>query len=134
MNFIVGVFQLCCGLFFISVIAAGGILGYHFLGENGWLLGGPAGFLVASVVLGPLFLLMRIDDNIAALRRHSETVNRVKTSSERVTRSLFKPKEGRSYGTTPTITPRRFLFLVFISLVLTLYIVVVAMRVVFHNG
>lgn len=127
MGLIVGVFQFCCGLFFVTVIALGGFLGNQFLGENGWLLGSPAGFVVASVALGPLYLLMRIDDNIAALRRHSE-------ASLPAKQRALEPFGTNRVNTSSKLTPRRVAFLVFVALLLTFYIAAVPIRFVFQKG
>lgn len=71
-NFIIGVFQLLVGLLFLFAIIAGATVGYRILGENeaGGLLGAAAALLGCSVLLGPLLILIRIDDNVRALRRH----------------------------------------------------------------
>lgn len=71
-NIIIGVFQFLYFISFFLMVIAGGIFGDRFFENNGFLIGAMAAFAVGALFFGPVFLLLLINDNIVALRKHFE--------------------------------------------------------------
>jgi hypothetical protein len=63
-------FKISACLVVLAVLIAGAFLGNRFFGGDlGWLFGAMCAFPVCCIMLGPMFLLIRIDENLSRLRR-----------------------------------------------------------------
>ena len=71
-NTIIAIFSIICILSFLILVVAGGMIGRMFIHENGFLFGAIGAFSVCSMLFGPVFLLLNINDNVAAIRQHIE--------------------------------------------------------------
>jgi hypothetical protein len=63
-RFITGTFELMLGVSFVLVIVAGAIAGFPLFGFIGSAIGCLAGFVIASVMFGALYILIEIRDSL----------------------------------------------------------------------
>ena len=71
-NTIIAIFSIILIVSFLVLVVAGGIIGRMFIHENGFLFGAIGAFAASSILFGPAFLLLNINDNVAAIRQHIE--------------------------------------------------------------